>query len=378
MQSLSTPPFFKLKVFVLFFIFVIGVFACIEVATYVISNRTTSAPNLYDQIPLQEYWSFQTKGVIRTTPSLGMGIIVLRTDEGIHAVDLSSGESKWYVEIENDVYVSPALIVDDLVIVANGSDVLALDTATGAIRWETHGDSVQYGAIPVAYTDEYILVNRNSLSVDAYNRSNGNLAWRVDTGRGGTPVYLENGSLYILMNNQIKAIDGKTGSVNWEVPLGRFTASSFSSGILYYVETIEDDTYSLVAFSVSSREKLWALSLTTRVNHIVLWEEYLLASTERGILALNAKTGDELWEYNIGADEYKTPVVMKDVVYLKGAISRTIYALSIADGKYLGRIVEGDPAWIATDLYFEIRPVIIGDLLILPSGDRLFAYQSIK
>ena len=90
-------------------------------------------------------------------------------------------------------------------------------------------------------------------------------------------------------------------------------------------------------------------------------------------MAFDAKTGTLLWTAKTGEDAYQTPTVMGDMVYILGIGSGNIYALSIQDGKELGRLRTGDKVVIAGYSY-NWRPVAVEGLLIVPVNDKVYAY----
>jgi hypothetical protein len=56
-----------------------------------------------------------------------------------------------------------------------------------------------------------------------------------------------------------------------------------------------------------------------------------------------------------------------------GVGSGNIYALSIQDGKELGRLRTGDKI-VITDYTYNWRPVAAEGLLIVPVNDKVYAY----
>lgn len=86
-------------------------------------------------------WSFETGGHNSSTPAVADGTVYFGSRDGnVYAVNAETGAQRWKVQYGTDILASiqssPA-VVDGTVYIGTNNDrrVLALDAATGAVRW---------------------------------------------------------------------------------------------------------------------------------------------------------------------------------------------------------------------------------------------------
>jgi len=111
-----------------------------------------------------ESWFFPTEGPVEASPLVAGPYVVVPSKDGFaYAVDRSSGQQAWRVQIGSSVS-SPA-VYEDTVFVASGSlggpgAVMALDLTTGATRWTFSPNGPVQASI--TYADGRIFFSTNS------------------------------------------------------------------------------------------------------------------------------------------------------------------------------------------------------------------------
>jgi outer membrane protein assembly factor BamB len=133
----------------------------------------------------------QTNGYASSSPVTdGQGLYASFGSHGVYALDPKSGEVRWSFELGPQTMrggfgeaSSPALWEDTLVIAADqegGSRLIALDTASGKVRWETPRDEASTWTTPLvleAAGKTQVIVN-GSGAVRSYDLSTGTELWR--------------------------------------------------------------------------------------------------------------------------------------------------------------------------------------------------------
>jgi outer membrane protein assembly factor BamB len=213
--------------------------------------------------------------------------------------------------------------------------------------------------------------------VVAYDRTTGTVIWEagLPDSRSVADLFLDHDRVYLVITGGILQIrDSATGALLKEIQgqIGR--PAIYRSGILYGFNGRDDKS---VAFDVRAKRPLWtgpAVEAAFPSSHPLIVGQRVLASTSSGEpMAFDAQTGTLLWAAKTGEDAYQTPTVMGDMVYILGVGSGNIYALSIQDGKELGRLRTGDKI-VITDYTYNWRPVAAEGLLIVPVNDKVYAY----
>lgn len=185
------------------------------------------------------------------------------------------------------------------------------------------------GSIPTpAFADGMIFVSGGYSSHEFYalNADTGDLVWKVDTtDYGPTAAVVEDG--YVAFNTfstTLMVVDEKTGKVVWQKWLGDplLSQPAISKGRLF------------MAYPAGQRRRNPQLNnASTKQGNA--------PATARGthrLLAVDLKTGRDLWEQAIPSDVISAPVVSGDNVYFT-CFDGTSFALSADDGKVLWKKV---------------------------------------
>ena len=180
------------------------------------------------------------------------------------------------------------------------------------------------GSIPTpAFADGMIFVSGgySSHQYYAFNADTGDLVWKVDTTDfGPTAAVVEDG--YVAFNTvstTLVVVDEKTGKVVWQKWLGDplLSQPAISKGRLF------------MAYPAGQRRR------NSQINNALT--KGGATATARGshrLLAVELKTGRDLWEQAIPGDVISAPVVSGDTVYFT-CFDGTSFALSADDGKVL-------------------------------------------
>ncbi len=144
-----------------------------------------------------ELWRYGVGVECRAAPVISDGTAYVATATGVvHAVDLDDGTARWTTATGRDVYTTPAVDGEHVYLLADGS-VVALDRASGERRWRTDtGESLINGLVVAGDA-----VYTGGTNLTALATADGTVRWQypIPTGTGGfgSPAVL-NGVVFVV------------------------------------------------------------------------------------------------------------------------------------------------------------------------------------
>jgi outer membrane protein assembly factor BamB len=183
----------------------------------------------------------QDRGV-DSTPALGAdGSMYVGAGHSVVALDAATGALKWRFETAGDVESSPTLALDGMTLYFGADDamVYALNSSNGVLRWSfAFPDGSDTDSSPALGADGTIYIGSDKGMLYALDGLNGELKWYFQAvGEiSGAPAIGIDGTVYICALNSAKsesvtyAIDGRTGVQRWAVPHFSRSAPSVAIG----------------------------------------------------------------------------------------------------------------------------------------------------
>jgi outer membrane protein assembly factor BamB len=115
-------------------------------------------------------------------------------------VDGSTGKLRWQAEpLAGDGYAEAIVAGDNLVYVANGTDLLAYRKSDGNLGWQTQmPDKLNYGDTTLLVTGGRVLTLNVDQSLQAYDAATGSLVWSQRLAGYDRTLRLMGGSLVVL------------------------------------------------------------------------------------------------------------------------------------------------------------------------------------
>lgn len=174
---------------------------------------------------------------ISSSPGVGDGLLVVGGLEGdVLALDAATGEMKWKAKVGTEVLAAPAIGQGMVLVRSIDGRVTAFDAANGERRWfwtkETPALTVRGNSSPLLVPGAVFIGNDDG-TLSAIALATGRLLWEqvVSPGEGrseldrmadvdGTPV-LDDTTLYVTsFKGQTLAIDGPSGRAMWSHDAG--------------------------------------------------------------------------------------------------------------------------------------------------------------
>ena len=170
------------------------------------------------------------------------GIAYIATGDGVlHAITVADQTELWSFRVVSGRASTPAITTDTVVVAARSNDpeptgeVYALDRRTGERRWVYRAtDGLQ--AAPPSVADGVVYLPSREAGMIALDLATGDVRWHAETGpMGGQAVSVAGDAVYVTADRSIKAFARADGHQLWSVDLGAdVDNSSLVSGGLVF------------------------------------------------------------------------------------------------------------------------------------------------
>jgi outer membrane protein assembly factor BamB len=302
----------------------------------------------------------------------------VRTTDTLYAIDGSTGDLIWSYLLPKGWSVAPPIIQNDIVVVTHNNGVTAFNFITGELLWEELGSSRGSLAFPASSNDKFVVIIDNDVIIR--DVETGKLLWKIENpySRSNALVGLNTdaGYLYVAFRDQIRSYDLKTKSQLWNnLTEGWLLKSGLFDRSILYLERKEGG---VSAYNLETQEILWRRTDLSLADYpLTQYKGVLFIGTQGSApVALNALTGEILWisEGVWDYDNYQTPLIIDQTVYIRGLFSKRIYALNKNNGKLIGYVSLGLPDIFSSNSDYSLGPVQSGKLIIFPADNKLLAY----
>jgi len=243
------------------------------------------------------------------------------------------GTKRWIVNTAVG-YERPR-VANDTVYVAD-SRVYAFDVASGDLRWEYNLQGSRLSPTIVDVTDTVVV--ETGYTVLGLDPTAGTVRWEFETGDQVIgEVRLSDGISYVMTSDRIAA--SSDGAEQWRTEFDTTTAQTgesivgtTSDRVFVFTSGDDGDAHQLQAFEVATGERSWTSEpIQPIVQPDFEWTPrttvygdiaYLGGETLR---AIDATTGDELWQASVGDGPIKTLTVINNgaeadhTVFVQGA-----------------------------------------------------------
>jgi len=338
------------------------------------SDRGLYALRADDARPL---WRFETMGPVQTEPLYEPGEDALyfgSNDGALYKVAAPDGALRWRFMTNAEIGRRPVLQNGMLYVVNANDTIVALEAATGKLRWTQHrspalGMEIAGYAGPLV-TPDRVYVAFSDGHVGAYDPLDGSEKWppvdlsaEVEQAQGEVPRYL----------------DVDTTPVLDTISIGRVVyVASYAGGVF--------------ALDAQTGSRIWVNDRAAGVSNLLLWQEpphpprdgigppvsgrrLLLASSgTTGLWALGTEDGREIWRRPLPDGGVSVPVPVAGALmvsttryglFLFSPINGgTIDGIDIANGLTMAPAVYGRRAFVMSNsgVLFGIRVNPPGDI----------------
>ncbi len=353
----------------IFFVFLLT--SCVSPDTHPVISE--------DKFPLSEAWSTTLEHQIYGVAILDDWIAVGKS-YGIESINAKTGNAMWNLSFPLDTG-SLLLFSDGYLITADSSQIKVIERSgkeAVTINMDPKRDRAN---IIAAYANYVFVVRVPSYILEVYNIKTGAIAWEKLVERGGVNINFDfdTNTVFITTSRFIGAYHTSDGSMIWEINQIVRT-STLDQGILYYYAiTLEDeDTGHIIAVDSQNSNQLWQVDIPlgnpTAVYNLTVLNNALIASTDLGLLAIDKKDGHSLWQSETNDFFYGKPVLVNNVIYVRGTTSSLVYAISPEDGHYLGYLSLGESSLISLAQREYDLVYATDEALFFPYENTIYSY----
>ena len=287
----------------------------------------------------------------RGTPTLSDGRVYTLGATGIlNALDASSGAVLWSRNAASDTeteipiwgFSSSPLVVDDVVIVAAASSLIAYDLTTGDPRWLSTTGSGCYSSPHLLRLDGVAqIVLLNETGATGVTPVDGTLLWEHPWPGGPIvqPALTEDGDVLITANERsgIRRIAVRQGPGGWTTK-ERWTSDRlkpyFNDFVVHKGHVYGLSGRSLSCIDLDDGARLWKGGRYGGQLVLLADQDVLLILSEKGALALVEAAPDQLTELArfpvIEGKTWNHPVLVGDVLLVRNAQEMAAFRLPLA------------------------------------------------
>lgn len=281
-----------------------------KIYPYVIHSLADSFTDLYESEYQHSYNNIFTSRYrphFTVVITLADGkVVTVKSDSSYHCF------IPWNIEYNGTSYVQ-----------YNGKIPSALLKLLGKIdkEWTAYDKEIQWGCYPAAVPEHYTDLSFNFPVTEPVltlkeERGITHVLWKADINPIGVPVYSQ-GTVFVTTEDQLRALDSKTGEPLWEYPFEQEIVPSLRApeqvvvhngtvyvGAPFWVYSLDGETGAL----------LWKYKTATQYVSLALAGENLIALTG-GVTCLHRETGELLWEIT---DDTWNETFYADTILLEG------------------------------------------------------------
>ncbi|WP_226481002.1 PQQ-binding-like beta-propeller repeat protein [Natrinema amylolyticum] len=256
----------------------------------VVAGRSVRALSVDDG---GEQWVHE--GPPRTSPlAVGDGAVAFGTPEDVRALEAGSGEVRWTVSSDGDIWHGGPTVADGQVYATNGQ-LHAIDAAAGEVRWTADVGGPLAGPPPVS--DGVVVAGGDPLR--AIDAETGTVRWSVSGGEPVAAAAIAHDTVFALTPSQLVALDLAEGRTRWFAP-GPFHGERIAVGNgSVYAQRAND--YRTVSIDAANGNAEWVSGATDGVlGPLSVSDGVLVVTSEQGTLyGFDTETGETLWAMSV-------------------------------------------------------------------------------
>jgi outer membrane protein assembly factor BamB len=267
-------------------------------------------------------WTLALGGPAVSSPAVVDGVLYVSAgDRRALAVDVASGSIRWAASTTEPLRSSPAF-GDGLVIFNDeGGAVSAFRAADGGVAW-----TVAAGAAPESMpliADDLVVIGTQGGDAVALDRVTGERRWTFST--GGTVGHAAASDAKRIVfgsaDGNVYAVDPASGAETWRFAggAGQYTTPAIRNGLVYLVgHEVDATTDVLFALDAATGAERWRYAGGSMFAPAVDSASIYVADAAGDLRALDARTGEVTWSTRVGGSLRPGPAIVDTMLYLFG------------------------------------------------------------
>ncbi|WP_267639176.1 outer membrane protein assembly factor BamB family protein [Haloarchaeobius amylolyticus] len=279
----------------------------------------------------------------------------------------------WTASFSEAIRTVPALVDETLYVAADW--LAAYDARSGEELWTT--SSAARVSPSVA---DGLVFGADYGSVKAFDAESGSLEWSASTGRPNG-LTVADGTVVTGTAAGVEALDAASGDSQWSALSGVDidTAPAIANGTVFVADRPRDRPGRVYAFDLASGSKQWEYEVSAEdgsgAHYYFIGEPaysdgtVYLACENRVAYAVDAETGEEVWQTTTNGGMNPAPAVARDTVYV-GHDGGSVIALDRATGEQRWEGRGGTGSVVSNVVATEESVFAVDDSGLLVAYDR--------
>src|SRR5438034_286351 len=281
-------------------------------------------------------WTYEAGDAIESSPAIADGLVFVGSAGGdLLAIDLASGKLRWKYATGSTIGESSPAVAKGVVFIGDlGGTLHAVQVRDGSRLWsfKTGGEVKSSPTI----ANDVVLIGSYDMHLYALDALTGKLRWKLPTNGPvhATPAVVA-GVVYITgCDENFRGVRLSDGRALFRIPTGAYTgASPVLDGGKAYFGTFN---YEVLAVDLHARKIVWEYrnpehQFPFYSSAVVLDGRVIVGGRDKVVHAIDAATGKGLWQFATRARVDSSPVVSGGRVYV-GSSDGKLYALYAATG----------------------------------------------
>ena len=224
------------------------------------------------------------------------------------AVNASDRKVRWRLLLPDVSVGGPTVDGSTVLVGTDDGSVTAVDLTSGDQRWSVDlGDSVN---TPIAAADgsAYVAVSAGAREpgfLASLRETDGSQRWRSPLGAAGSSISapaVVDGSVYATVNDgSIRATDAATGSVRWAAKLNAVTGGG-SPAVTSDAVVVADVRGQVYRYASGTGERIWDFAMNAPVYGatVIAGSAVLVGDSSGDVSAIDLQTGARIWRGGVG------------------------------------------------------------------------------
>jgi eukaryotic-like serine/threonine-protein kinase len=271
----------------------------------------------------QPVWELHSGWLSSSTPAVAGESVIFAVRPGrVVSLNRQTGAPHWDTHLKSPVLASPVVVNGTVYLGAADKTLYALDAATGRQRWAFATQDWIVSA--VAYAGDRVIVASQDSRLHVVGADTGRQRLVYETGIGrhiGAAPAVQGDRVYFC------SVGGRVWAIDW-----RATTYPLERALLFWQSHLY--LWGMRSTSPVQKGSVWSRRVAGDVRHTpAVAHHTVYVTTSRGkVVALDAATGAERWQADVGVNITAAPTVAGTVVLI-GTESGLVFGLDAHTGE---------------------------------------------
>ncbi len=230
-----------------------------------------------------QVWNFEISGNVFSSPCIAEDMVIIGSmNKILFAIDINDGNLKWTFATQGEIWSSPSFNGDQIFVGCDDGFLYCL-SLDGKLEWKTKLNGKIRSSSPCLSEDNnLIFIGTHSGAMYCLNQSNGLIGWdrRITKPVLSSAAVLNDRAFFASSDKKIYCFDSITGSKNWEFETG---------------------------------ERIWSSPAITENNEVLFF-----GSLDSHIYGLDICTGNQTWKFPTMNIIDSSPCIASNMLFVGG------------------------------------------------------------